>query len=59
MGIDLVCYYLAPAGIGAFGLLMAVFLHRSMKHEPSRIEGELEKLKINAKTKSKKMGKLI
>lgn len=54
MGIDSVCYYLAPAGIGAFGLLMAVFLHRSMKHEPSRIEGELEKLKINAKTMQKR-----
>ena len=52
MGMDPVCYYLVPAGIGAFALFMTVFLRRSMKHEPSRIERELKKLTINTKANS-------
>ncbi|MGQ0637901.1 MAG: hypothetical protein ACT4N1_00860 [Nitrososphaerota archaeon] len=52
MGVDQLCYYLVPAGIGAFGLFMTLFLRRSMKHEPGRIERELKKLTINTKANS-------
>ncbi len=52
MGVDPVCYYLVPAGIGAFGLFMALFLRHSMKHQAGRIERELKKLTINTKANS-------
>jgi len=52
MGVDPLCYYLVPAGIGVFGLFMAVFLRRSMKPEPGRIESELKRLTINTNANS-------
>ncbi|MGI0082127.1 MAG: hypothetical protein ACREAF_03235 [Nitrosopumilaceae archaeon] len=49
-----VCYYLVPASLGVFGLGMTVFLRRSMKDEPSKIERELQRLAINAKSRAKR-----
>jgi len=52
MAMDTLCYYLVPAGIGAFGLFMAVFLRKTVRDCPSRFERELKELKINAEIKS-------
>ncbi len=49
-----VCYYLVPTSLGVFGLGMTVFLRRALKDEPSKIERELQKLTIDAKSRAKK-----
>ena len=45
------CYYIVPATLGVFGLGMIIFLRKSMRNEPSRMERELQRLTAEAKTK--------
>ena len=43
------CYYIVPATLGVFGLGMIIFLRKSMRNEPSRMERELQRLTAEAK----------